>query len=208
MKITKFGHCCLLIEEQGVRIVTDPGFYSTQQNTVSGIDVVLITHEHKDHLHVDSLKVLLANNLDAKIFTNQSVGKILENGKSVTEKGVVIEAIGNDHEHMHASIPATQNTGYFIANRFLYPGDSFVQSGREVEIPALPVAGPWMKLSEAIDYALEVKPGICFPVHDGILKSSGSTQTIPPQVLGPRGVHFVTLDIDNVHEFGDRDLTE
>ncbi|MBI2052837.1 MAG: MBL fold metallo-hydrolase, partial [Candidatus Ryanbacteria bacterium] len=29
MKITKFGHCCLLIKENGVRILTDPGTYST-----------------------------------------------------------------------------------------------------------------------------------------------------------------------------------
>ena len=40
MKITKFGHCCLLIEENGVRILTDPGTYSTQQSEVKYIDFV------------------------------------------------------------------------------------------------------------------------------------------------------------------------
>ena len=58
MKITKFGHCCLLIEENGVRILTDPGTYSTQQSEVKNIDFVLITHEHADHFHIDSLKAL------------------------------------------------------------------------------------------------------------------------------------------------------
>lgn len=52
MKITKFGHCCLLIEENGVRILTDPGTYSTQQSEVKNIDFVLITHEHADHFQL------------------------------------------------------------------------------------------------------------------------------------------------------------
>lgn len=56
MKVTKFGHCCLLIEEEGLRILTDPGSYSTRQNDVQNIDVILITHEHPDHLHIESLK--------------------------------------------------------------------------------------------------------------------------------------------------------
>ena len=50
MKITKFGHSCLLVEENGVRILFDPGSYSTAQNDVKNIDVVLITHEHSDHV--------------------------------------------------------------------------------------------------------------------------------------------------------------
>ena len=78
MKSTKFGHCCLLVEENGVRILTDPGSYSTQQTQVKNIDFVLITHEHEDHLHVDSLKALLENNPQAKIITNKSVGALLE----------------------------------------------------------------------------------------------------------------------------------
>ncbi len=71
MKITKFGHCCLLIEEKGVRILTDPGTYSTQQSEVKNIDFVLITHEHADHFHVDSLKALLKNNPQAKVIPNK-----------------------------------------------------------------------------------------------------------------------------------------
>ncbi len=46
MNITKIGHCCLLIKEQGLTILTDPGTWTTDQNNLTGIDVVLITHEH------------------------------------------------------------------------------------------------------------------------------------------------------------------
>ncbi len=78
MKITKLGHCCLIIEDQGKRILTDPGTYSTLQNEVKNIDIVLITHEHADHYHLDSLKIVLQNNPNAKIITNSTVGALLE----------------------------------------------------------------------------------------------------------------------------------
>lgn len=207
MKITKFGHSCLLIEENGIRILIDPGSYSTQQSQVKNIDLVLITHEHEDHLYIDSLKLLLKNNLQAKVITNKSVGaflqkediifSIVESGVSFNLGEVLIEGFGNEHALMHGSIPAIQNTGYFIANRFFYPGDSFINPGKQVEILALPVAGPWMRLLEAIDYAIEIKPQLCFPVHEGILKSPGSTHLIPKKVLEPMGIEFTVFEVDN-----------
>jgi L-ascorbate metabolism protein UlaG (beta-lactamase superfamily) len=211
MKITKFGHCCLLIEENGVRILTDPGTYSTQQNEVKNIDFVLITHEHADHFHIDSLKTLLKNNPQAKVVTNKSVGALLEkegiafsvveDGQKFDASGVLIEGFGKNHALMYTSIPPIQNTGYFIANKLFYPGDAFTNPGKQVEILALPVAGPWMKLPEAIDYALLIKPETCFPVHEGILKAPGTTHRIPPQILEPKGIKFVVLEIDKEHEF-------
>ena len=49
MKITKFGHSCLLVEEGGARILLDPGKYSILQNNVENVDAIVITHEHQDH---------------------------------------------------------------------------------------------------------------------------------------------------------------
>lgn len=211
MKITKFGHCCLLIEEGGVKILIDPGNYSEQQNELKDVNVVLISHEHTDHFHIDSVKKILENNPNAEIITNSSVGTLLikenvpftklEHGQNTNEGGVTIEAYGNNHALMHSSIPPIQNTGYFIANRFFYPGDAFTKPSKQIEILALPVAGPWMKLSEAIDYALELNPKICFPVHDGILKQIGSTDRIPAQVLPPKKVGFTVLEINKEYEF-------
>jgi L-ascorbate metabolism protein UlaG (beta-lactamase superfamily) len=37
IKVTKLGHCCLLIETGGLRILTDPGSYSTSQSEVKDI---------------------------------------------------------------------------------------------------------------------------------------------------------------------------
>lgn len=206
MKITKFGHCCFLIEEKGLRILTDPGTYSTSQDNVKNIDLVLITHEHQDHLHVDSLKRVLGNNPNAKIITNKGVGALLENenivyeivedGQEITFKDVLIEAFGKEHAVIYTTLPTIANTGYFIANKLFYPGDAFTNPGKPVDILALPVAGPWMKLSEAIDYAKEIKPNRCFPVHEGILKVPGATHKIPPTALESVGIKFIVLDIE------------
>ncbi len=211
MKITKFGHCCFLIEEQNLRILTDPGMYSTEQNDVKDIDVILITHDHNDHLHIDSLKTILKNNPQAKVITNESVGillekegitfTIIEDGQNSLESNVLIEGFGKNHEVIHSSIPQTQNTGYFIANRLFYPGDAFTNPGKQVEILALPVAGPWARLLEVVNYALELKPKVCFPVHDGNLKSPGAAHRIPKNILEPQGTGFIILEIKKEYLF-------
>lgn len=36
MNITKFGHCCLLVEVDGMCILTEPGSYKKVQGVTSG----------------------------------------------------------------------------------------------------------------------------------------------------------------------------
>jgi len=203
MKIKKLIHCCLLIEEKGLRILTDPGTYLEEPENINKIDLIIITHEHQDHLHIGSLKAVIKNNPKAKIFTNKAVGKLLdaekinyellENNQKKVIKGVSIEAFGHDHAHMYKIVPC-MNTGYFIADKLFYPGDSFHKPPKSVDILALPVAGPWLKISESIDYALDVSPKIAFPVHEGMLKKPGSAHRLPPTILEPKGIKFVIIE--------------
>jgi len=204
MKITKLGHCCLVIEQDGVRIMTDPGAFSDLQNREKGIDLILITHEHQDHFHLESLKTVLKNNPKARIITNRAVGallkkegiahELLEDKQNKTVSGVLLEGFGDKHATIYREFGQVQNTGYFIANRFFYPGDAFYNPRKPVEILALPVAGPWMKISEAVDYALEIKPKVCFPVHDGMLNQfNHPTRAVPQEFLPPQGVKFIDI---------------
>jgi L-ascorbate metabolism protein UlaG (beta-lactamase superfamily) len=211
MKITKFGHCCLLIEEKGLRILTDPGNYTTQQNEVTDIDIILITHEHGDHLHIESVKKIVTNNPGVLIITNKSVAPLLDeaeipytliNDKDIMEiKSVLFEAYEEPHAIIHSSLPRVQNSGFFIAKKLFYPGDALIDPQKEIDILALPVAGPWIKISEAIDYALKLKPKKCFPVHDAGLKSPGIAHRIPRQVLAPHNIEFVVIENDSSMEF-------
>lgn len=212
MKIQKLGHCCLLIEEQNLRILTDPGFFTTEQcKDVKDVDVVLITHEHGDHIHVDSLKDILKNNPYAEVITISSVAKmldeagipyqLLEDGKNTTINGVLIEAQGKIHARFHPEVPDVANTGFLIAERFFYPGDAFTDPGKKVEILALPVAGPWMKIGEAADYALALKPKIAFPVHDAVYVNPGLGHRIPTIVLPKHGIEFKVIDGQGAVDF-------
>lgn len=211
MKITKIGHCCLLVEEGSLTILTDPGAWTDAQNQLTGIDVVLITHEHPDHFHIESLQKVLQNNPSAVVITNHAVAKLivqagltaelLEDGQQRDIQGVSLSAHGTEHAAIYPSIPAVPNTGYIIAKRFFYPGDAFFNPQVPVEILALPVAGPWMKISEAIDYAKAIKPKITFPVHDGMLKIVGPFHMLPQKFLSEVGIDFTVIEPGNSQEF-------
>lgn len=214
MTITKFGHCCLLIEVGGVRILTDPGNYN-ETPIVTDIDAVLISHEHADHLHVESLGVVLAKNPAARVISHAGVGNMLDeagiewesvvDGEELEVKGVKIQSFGSKHACIHHDLPPVQNTGFLIAERLFYPGDAFHSPGKPVEVLALPVAGPWMRLEEAIEYAKVVKPKCVFPVHDGMLRQGielGPTRRIPKALLEPLGITYVDMTEGSVHDFG------
>jgi L-ascorbate metabolism protein UlaG (beta-lactamase superfamily) len=202
MKITKIGHCCLVIETQGAKIMIDPGAWTSDQTKVTGLSAVLITHEHADHIHVESLKTVMMNNPQAKIYTNSAVGKlleeagipfeVLENGK-IDMLGVEVEAATGEHAVIYPSIPNVVNTAFMIDKTLYYPGDAFLRPAAEVSVLALPVAGPWMKMAEAIDFAEAVKPKIAFPVHDGFLSFPGPFHFVPGMLLPKKGIEFKPL---------------
>src|SRR3989338_182171 len=195
MKIKKLGHCCLVVEVNGKRIMTDPGSYTVkEQAQEKNVDFILITHEHGDHLHIESLQEVIKNNPNVKIITNAGVGKLLDEvgigyeileDKKLTEvAGVELESHDCKHEEIWEDFGQVQNTGYFINNRLFYPGDAFYNPGKSVEILALPVAGPWSRIRDAMRYVLDIKPKICFPVHDGMLSPNfGTCHRVPALVL-------------------------
>ncbi len=211
MNITKYGHCCLLIEIDGVRILTDPGSYSTMQTEAKDVDVVLITHEHPDHLHVDSLKDVLSNNSNAQVVTNASVGKILggegieyhnvSHGEKIDIKGIVIEGFGEKHEEIYKDFGQVENTGYFVGGKLFYPGDAFYDPERPIDVLALPVSGPWCTIHDAIEYALALKPRVAFPVHDGNLVHPGVPHRAPAKFLPEAGIEFVVIGIGETKTF-------
>lgn len=213
MTIRKIGHCCLLVRTGGITILTDPGAFSTAQNSMTGIDVVLITHEHGDHFHVESLKEVLKNNPRAVVIANSAVGKKLDEagiayrllqGTEKTEiEGVAFEAFDCRHEEIFEEIGQVQNTGYFIAGKLFYPGDAFAKPGKPVDTLALPVAGPWCKIGDALRYALAVRPNKAFPVHDAVLNKAhiGAFYQTPEKVLKEKGIDFVIMNDGDEKEF-------
>ncbi len=210
MKITKLGHCCLLIEIRGIRILTDPGSYTAPEHAkLSNIDFCLFTHEHQDHYHLESLREILMNNPGVTIICNDSVSNLLtaqnirhakiSHLETKQLRDVSLLGFGETHAQMHSTIPLSSNIGFFIDEKLWYPGDAFTDPQRTIEILALPVSGPWMRIGDAIDYALKLKPKVAFPVHDGT--RFGSAHTLPKLILEKNDIDFRVMTEGSVEEF-------
>ena len=213
MKIKKLGHCCLFIEIQGVKLLTDPGAWTEYPADLPIPDIILITHEHSDHLHVPSLVAFLAVAPHAKIITNASVGKLLDAENIAYETirdqesrdvlGILIEGFGSHHAEIYGEIGQVENTGYMIGEKLFYPGDALTNPSKPVDILALPVAGPWMRIREAIAYAKEIHPHIAFPVHDAMLRDdrNGAFYYAPTEALKNTDIKFVVMKNGEEKEF-------
>jgi len=211
MKITKIGHCCMVVETKGIVILTDPGVFTTDQNKLTGVDLLLITHEHADHFHIQSVVEILGQNPQVKIITNNAVGKLLavenipfelvDDGKSYTYKDVVISGHGHKHAEIYKELGQVENTSFMIDGRLFFPGDAYYNPNKSVEILALPVAGPWAKISDAITYALHVKPKVAFPVHDAVLSHPAMSANWLTKVLTENNIQYKQLNAGEAAEF-------
>jgi L-ascorbate metabolism protein UlaG (beta-lactamase superfamily) len=177
MKITKFGHACLLIEEGEARILIDPGMFSAGYEALEDVDAVLVTHQHSDHVADETLDKVRVKNPDVPVYADAGTARILEGdgiqavkaGDAFEVAGVSVKVYGGEHAVIHPRIPGIENVGYMIGGRFFYPGDSFTQPDEAVEILALPLGAPWLKVAEVVDYVAAVKPKVAVPVHDAVL---------------------------------------
>ena len=183
MRITKFGHACVRVEHGGTTIVLDPGVF-TDVEALARADAILITHEHPDHYLPDHL---LAT--DAPIFTIEAVAaRIREDAPAVTERvtvvspgetfdaGLPVRAVGELHAVIHPELPRFFNSGYVLTlgdHLVYHPGDALTPPGEAVDVLCVPVCAPWMRVSEGIDFAREVKAPRNLAIHDRVYSEAG-----------------------------------
>jgi L-ascorbate metabolism protein UlaG (beta-lactamase superfamily) len=175
VRLQKLGHCCLLVEQVGSRLLVDPGCFSSGFEALTGLTGVLVTHVHEDHLDLDRLHALLERNPQAQVVCDEASaaslaergvkGQVVHDG-DVVDLGVPVGVHGREHAVIHPDLPNVPNVGYLVADRFFYPGDAFTVPDAPVEVLAVPAGAAWMKLSEAVDYLHRVRPRVAVPVHD------------------------------------------
>lgn len=213
MTITKFGHCCLLLETRGKRILIDPGTLSQNFEALTGIDIILITHEHADHCHTESIASLLKTNPEAIVVTNTSVAAllrtlhieahILEGRDTASIIDVTLTAYDGTHVEIFEDYGIVQNTGYLVNDTFFFPGDAYTVPDKQVTILGMPVAGPWCKVSDAIRYCLLVAPKIAIPVHDATLSEAGKgiTYKLCERELSKCNISWRPLEVGEMASF-------
>ena len=182
MRITKQEHACLILESAGKTLVIDPGIFTTALVGLTDVVAVVITHEHGDHWTADQLTRILKRNPDAKLYGPEGVALaatdfdiiIVKDGDTINAEPFSLRFFGEKHAVIHSSIPIVDNVGVLVNDALYYPGDSFtVPEGVEVDVLAAPVGAPWLKIGEAIDFVLAVRPRRAFATHEMVLSTAG-----------------------------------
>jgi len=171
MKITRYFQSCLLVEENGVRILFDPsGHEAVDSDKFGRLDAVVYTHEHGDHFDAD-LAAKLAGQGTA-VYANASTAaqistkpNVVSDGQEFAVGSVKIKAIELPHCLMWHGEPGPQNTGYLVNDRLFNPGDGVQPRGVTAELLALPITGPDISLKDAIDFAHQLESKTVIPVH-------------------------------------------
>jgi L-ascorbate metabolism protein UlaG (beta-lactamase superfamily) len=140
MRLTKYGHSCLLVEEGPARLLLDPGTLSGGFEELEGLTAVLVTHQHADHLDLQRLRTLLDRNPGARVLCDEDSAEQLAAAGAAEELdvgGVAVRVSGRDHAVIHPDIPVVPNVGYLVGGRLFHPGDAFTPPGRPVEVLAV-----------------------------------------------------------------------
>lgn len=182
MKLTKYTHSCLVLEEQGKKLIIDPGSYSTEANDFDNVAAVVVTHVHPDHFSPENLRAIFAKNPGAKLFTTEEIKKNFSGAEITTPKAgdtvtigpFKLAFFGGEHAEISSLKPVAQNIGVMVNDTLYHPGDNLVLPERPVKVLSMPANAPWMKMSESIEYLQAVKPSeFFFPSHDTLLSDAG-----------------------------------
>lgn len=186
MNVTKYEHACFTIEKDSQVLVVDPGSYTTDFIAPSDVIAIVITHEHPDHFDVELISAIIDKNPEAVIIGDASITNQIDAfetmpvtaGDTLEMGPFHLEFFGGQHAGIHDSMPVPPNLGVMIDELLYYPGDSFyIPEDHSIDTLALPVAAPWLKISEVMDFLTAIHPRVAFPTHDAILSETGKELT-------------------------------
>lgn len=206
-ELTFLGHSTVLIEVAGARLLTDPvlrdrvGPLQRQSapphpGAYDGIDAVLISHLHHDHLDLPSLRhlrgrpLLIVPNGSGQLLRRHGFHEVveLEAGQRHDLGGVVVQATKAEHNGYRAPFgPTASSLGYVVGDdhrRVYFAGDTdlFDEMAEleELDVALLPVWGWGPRLGrghldpDRAARALELlRPRAAVPIHWGTLWPRG-----------------------------------
>ena len=204
MRLRHLGHSCLLVEVADRTILIDPGSWSSDFEDLSGLDAIVVTHQHADHLDRGRFAGLVRSNPDATIVTDpQSAALLADDGLTVTSwddgviqvGGVSLSAHGNEHAFNHSRVPQVANVGVKVSAAgepvLFHPGDAYDAAPGMIDILAVPINAPWTAVRDSIDFVRRIAPRSIVPIHDGLLSPAGRGLYL--QHIGTHGGDDLTI---------------
>ncbi len=183
LKITFVGHGSLMFAFGGKVIHVDPVGEMGDYSKLPKADLILVTHDHPDHLDAKTIALLSKDKTELVIASNcagKVKGTVMKNGDTKTVAGVKIEAVpAYNIVHMYAPgqpyHPKGAGNGYvftFGDKRVYVAGDTEnipeMKALAGVDVAFLPMNLPYTMTPEmAADAARMVKPKILYPYHTG-----------------------------------------
>lgn len=178
-------HASLIINYDNKLIYIDPITEYADFSKFPKADLILITHEHYDHLDKQAIENLSKD--DTEIILNSNSQKILNSGKimsngdelvvldNINIKAVPAYNITPEHLQFH---PKGRDNGYVLTfdNMKIYiAGDTEnideMKDLQDIDIAFLPVNQPYTMTVEQTNTAVKViKPKILYPYHYGNTK--------------------------------------
>jgi L-ascorbate metabolism protein UlaG (beta-lactamase superfamily) len=220
------GHATVLLELDGVRFLTDPLLRkrvahlrrAVPLEAIDGIDAVLISHGHYDHLDLPSLRML-----QAKVVAPRGLGPRLRGfdvvgmgeGDEVTVGPVTVKTTHAEHDGGRPLVGDGPAFGYAIlgSRRIFFAGDTDLFAGMEGLVPELDVAlvpiwgwgaqlgrGKHLDPVRAAEAVRRLRPKVAIPIHWGTYRpfhrSSRAAFLTEPAEAFARAAEIAAPEVD------------
>ncbi len=184
LKITFIGHGSLMFTFDGMTIHVDPVAREADYTRMPKADLILVTHQHGDHLDPEVIEILRKEDTDivlsGKCAEVIQGGIVMKNGDVKSIGGLEIEAVpAYNLVHMRENgrpyHPQGEGNGYVITfgdKRVYVAGDTEntpeMKALKGIDIAFLPMNLPYTMTPEMVaDAAKAFRPRILYPYHTG-----------------------------------------
>jgi len=192
LKITFIGHATLMFDFNGKVIHVDPVSREADYTRMPKADLILVTHEHGDHLDTGAIEAIRKDNTEIVLTEacsenvaggpprGEAAGIVMRNGDVKTVQGLKIEAVpAYNIVHKRSSgepfHPKGRGNGYCVSfgdKKVYVAGDTEnipeMKQLKQIDIAFLPMNLPYTMTPEmAADAAKAFGPKILYPYHYG-----------------------------------------
>ncbi len=187
LNITFIGHGTLMFEYSGKVIDVDPVSMYADFSKLPKADLILVTHEHADHLDPKAIEAVktpkttiiinpgFAKTLNPDSAKTLSYATVMRNGETKTVAGITIEAVPAYNPEKPQFHPRGNGNGYvltFGGKRVFVAGDTEnvpeIKALRNIDVAFLPMNLPFTMTPEQVaDVAKSMRPKILYPYHYG-----------------------------------------